>query len=149
MYSSDGGATFHDLTGNLPVADVHRIAYRAGRLYVATDVGIFTSVAGRTSWSRFGTGLPQVAYRSMKFDLTGRYLVAGAYGRGAWVYDFGSPARTSYADVPVAKLPGTGGGSSWRPQVPVTVPGAVLLLLVAGLVGRRTRIRRGVAAVAG
>ena len=104
MVSYDGGEHFTDLTGNLPVvksgpdkgqrADAHRIVLREGQLYVATDVGIFTAPAGSTSWSRFGKGLPQVTYRSMKLDPTGQYLVAGAYGRGGWVYDFGSPPVT-------------------------------------------------------
>ena len=94
MVSHDGGENFTDLTGNLPLADAHRIAVRDGNLYVATDVGVFTAPVGTVpaSWSRFGTGLPQVTYRSMQLDPTGRYLVAGAYGRGGWVYDFGAPA---------------------------------------------------------
>ena len=98
MVSHDGGENFTDLTGNLPStsggqrADAHRIVLRGGQLYVATDVGIFTAPAGSTQWSRFDRGLPQVTYRSMKLDPTGRYLVAGAYGRGGWVYDFGAPA---------------------------------------------------------
>ena len=91
MVSHDGGATFKDLTGDLPDSDAHRIVLRNGQLYVATDVGIFTSKAGSTRWSRFDAGLPAVTYRSMKLDPTGRYLVAGAYGRGAWVYDFNAP----------------------------------------------------------
>ena len=91
MVSHDGGENFTDLTGNLPLADAHRIVLRDGKLYVATDVGVFTAPVGTApaSWSRFGTGLPEVTYRSMKLDPTGRYLVAGAYGRGGWVYDFG------------------------------------------------------------
>ena len=90
MVSHDGGETFTDLTGNLPKADAHRIVLRAGQLYVATDVGIFTAPVGSAQWSRFGTGLPQVMYRSMQLDPTGRYLTVGAFGRGGWVYDFGS-----------------------------------------------------------
>jgi hypothetical protein len=97
MVSHDGGNTFADLTGNLPDADAHRIALRSGQLYVATDVGIFTARAGSTRWQRFGTGLPQVTYRSMQLDPTGRYLVAGAYGRGGWVYDFGPPSPSDQA----------------------------------------------------
>jgi hypothetical protein len=91
MVSHDGGNTFQDLTGDLPTADAHRIALRDGQLYVATDVGIFTAAAGSTHWSRFDAGLPAVTYRSMQLDPTGRYLVAGAYGRGGWVYDFNPP----------------------------------------------------------
>jgi hypothetical protein len=89
MVSHDGGENFTDLTGDMPRADAHRIVLRNGQLYVATDVGVFTAPAGGTKWERFGTGLPQVTYRSMQLDPTGRYLTLGAYGRGAWTYDFG------------------------------------------------------------
>lgn len=101
MVSHDAGKTFTDLTANLPRADAHRIVLRDGQLYVATDVGIFTASATaspqRINWSRFDKGLPEVTYRSMKLDPTGRYLVAGAYGRGGWVYDFGPPAPAANA----------------------------------------------------
>lgn len=95
MMSKNGGQTFTDITGDLPRADAHRIVLRDGQLYVATDVGVFTATAGSTHWERFGTGLPEVTYRSMQLDPTGRYLTAGAYGRGGWTYDFGSKAATA------------------------------------------------------
>jgi hypothetical protein len=101
MVSHDGGENFTDLTGDMPRADAHRIVLRNGQLYVATDVGVFTAPAGGTKWERFGTGLPQVTYRSMQLDPSGRYLVAGAYGRGAWVYDFQSRAQSSAHVSPV------------------------------------------------
>jgi photosystem II stability/assembly factor-like uncharacterized protein len=89
MVSHDGGNTFHDLTGNMPRADVHRLVLRNGRLYAATDVGVFTAKAGSRKWERFGTGLPEVTFRSMALSLDGRNLFLGAYGRGGWDYTFG------------------------------------------------------------
>lgn len=116
MVSHDGGETFQDLTGDLPKADAHRIVLRNGQLYVATDVGIFTAPAGSTSWSRFDKGLPAVTYRSMKLDPTGRYLVAGAYGRGGWVYDFGPPPAASHRNA-ASTAPGSP-GASLQPAAP-------------------------------
>lgn len=104
MVSHDGGETFTDLTGNLPKADAHRIVLRSGQLYVATDVGVFTAPAGSTQWKRFGSGLPQVTYRSMQLDPGGRYLTVGAYGRGGWVYDFASDAPTAVHTAAVHAL---------------------------------------------
>jgi hypothetical protein len=89
MVSHNGGRSFHNLTGNLPRADVHRIVLRHGRLYVATDVGVFTAKAGSHHWKRLGAGLPEVTFRSMQLALNGKSLTLGAYGRGAWVYRFG------------------------------------------------------------
>jgi hypothetical protein len=140
MVSHDGGETFKDLTGNLPVSDAHRIGLRNGHLYVATDVGMFTSVAGSKKWARFGTGIPQVAIRSMRFDLTGRYLVAGVYGRGAWVYDFGKPAKTSAGPthaVVALTAGGNGSTSSLLRQASTGLLGLLLLLLLGAAVPRR------------
>ena len=105
MVSHDGGDNFTDLTGNLPQADSHRIALRKGQLYVATDVGVFTAPTtappASIQWKRFGTGLPQVTYRSMQLDPTSRYLTLGAYGRGAWTYDFGGQPRSFVHATPL------------------------------------------------
>ena len=140
MVSHDAGNTFTDLTGNLPVADVHRIALRDGMLYAATDVGIFVSKAGTKAWKQFGTGLPQVAYRSMRLSLDGRYLLAGAYGRGGWVYDFGAAAKTP----PSVGVKGTGtsrGGTLSKTGLPARLPIAAVVLIFLGLAARRARPR--------
>jgi photosystem II stability/assembly factor-like uncharacterized protein len=88
LVSHNGGETFHDVSGNLPRADVHRLVLRAGHLYAATDVGVFTAKAGSKHWKRFGTGLPEVTFRSMALSLDGKHLTLGAYGRGGWDYTF-------------------------------------------------------------
>ncbi|HEV2685785.1 MAG TPA: hypothetical protein VGW79_04025, partial [Actinomycetota bacterium] len=100
MVSHDAGNHFTDVTGDLPRADAHAIAWRDGSLIVANDVGIFISKAGSGRWHRLGKNLPQVPFRSMKLDQTGRYVLGGAYGRGAWVFDFGRKAAVSSAVVP-------------------------------------------------
>jgi hypothetical protein len=38
-----------------------------------------------TTWVRFGTGLPNVAVDSLRYDSTANVLVAGTLGRGAWL----------------------------------------------------------------
>jgi hypothetical protein len=124
MVSHDGGETFTDLTANLPKADAHRIVLRSGQLYVATDVGVFTAPAGGTQWKRFGSGLPQVTYRSMQLDPTGRYLTVGAYGRGGWVYDFASdaPATLHAAAVHALAVAGHAPGSAHSGAVAANSP---------------------------
>lgn len=116
MVSHDAGDHFTDLSGDLPRADVQRLALRGNQLIAAGDVGIFVAKAGSTSWSRLGSGLPQVPFRSMRLDATGRYLTAGAYGRGGWVYDFGAATAGAATGGPppgtpvvsAAELPRTG-----------------------------------------
>jgi photosystem II stability/assembly factor-like uncharacterized protein len=93
MVSHNGGRTFHNLTGNLPRTDVHRLILRRGHLYAASEVGVFTAKAGSRHWKRLGSGLPEVTFRSMRLSLDGRSLLAGAYGRGGWVYRFPHKAK--------------------------------------------------------
>jgi hypothetical protein len=134
MVSHDAGDHFTDLTGNLPRADAHAVSYRDGQLIVATDVGIFTTTAGSKVWSRLGSGLPAVPYRTMTLNKDGRYLGAGAYGRGAWIYDFGSAAKTPPSVVP--KLPGRLSATGLNPAWPIT---GVALIAIAAFVRRRRR----------
>lgn len=138
MMSRDAGETLTDITGDLPRVDVHGIALRNGQLIVANDVGIFTASAGSKRWSRLGVGLPEVPFRSMKMDDSGRYVLAGAYGRGAWVYDFGAPAGTA----PGPKKPTQVNGV--RKTLPATgaesnVVFALGALMAAALISRRLR----------
>jgi hypothetical protein len=134
MVSHDAGDHFTDLTGNLPPTDAHAIVYRDGRLVIATDVGVFTTAAGSTVWSRLGTGLPAVPYRTMTLNHDGRYLGAGAFGRGAYIYDFGSAAKTPPTTVP--KLPGPKlSATGLDPMWPIL--GVVFIVLGAFVVRRR------------
>jgi MYXO-CTERM domain-containing protein len=75
-------------------------------------------------------------YRNMKIDRTGRNLVAGAYGRGAFTFDFGSAAVTPPTTIP--KLP--------RTQPPLATTGSKVvwpvfgaLLVAAALLALRRR----------
>lgn len=49
----------------------------------ATDFGVFTSSDDGVSWSRYGTGLPNVVVDQLTPDPNGN-LVATAHGRGVW-----------------------------------------------------------------
>lgn len=53
-------------------------------LYVATDVGVFVTTNGGTSWSELASGLPQVECTSLKLNNTARVLRVGTHGRGDW-----------------------------------------------------------------
>jgi hypothetical protein len=86
--STDGGATWTDVSGNLPDAPSDDLVITNGRLTLATDVGVFTAAVGGgtgTQWSRLGNGLPTGAPTN---DLTltpdGGRIVAATHGRGLW-----------------------------------------------------------------
>ena len=85
--SSSSGATFIDISGNLPDVPGDDLVLSRGRLVVATDIGVFTAPAGGgagTSWSRFGSGLPTSSVNDLAIDPTGSYVMAATHGRGLW-----------------------------------------------------------------
>jgi sugar lactone lactonase YvrE len=85
-----GGASWTDISGNLPdiASDVLVVAH--GQLALATDAGVFTATEGQgssTVWTVLGTGLPNVSVN----DLTvgpGGYIYAATHGRGIWRISF-------------------------------------------------------------
>jgi hypothetical protein len=90
--STDAGATFTDVTGNLPDAPANWSVLHNGHLVVGTDVGVFESCdnAGG-AYSVLGGGLPAAPISTLRFkpgdpDL----LVAATYGRGVYTYRFGA-----------------------------------------------------------
>ncbi len=90
--SWDGGATFTDVTGNLPDAPVFKVVMVGDKLVAGTEVGSYVATQAHgsaMSWYQLGTGLPNVTV----WDLTvasGGLVVAGTHGRGDWEIKLGS-----------------------------------------------------------
>jgi photosystem II stability/assembly factor-like uncharacterized protein len=83
LRTTDSGATWTDLTGNLPQAPVNDVVLGAGRsLFVATDQGVFVSPAGDRRWQRLGSRLPLVPVDDIEYDRRHHRLVAATFGRG-------------------------------------------------------------------
>ncbi len=80
----DGGATWSDLSGNLPDAPGDALVVRNGVLILATDIGVFASDAAQPgAWARFGSGLPNAPTNNLTLAPTGD-VVAATHGRGIW-----------------------------------------------------------------
>ena len=93
--TTNGGASFTDISGNLPNIPVNAIVVDpdiANTLYIATDIGVFVTNNGGAAWSVLGTGLPNVAVLALSFQHATRTLRAGTHGRSAW--DFSLPTVT-------------------------------------------------------
>jgi hypothetical protein len=94
--STNGGASWIDLSSNLPNAPVNSLAVDPGdanTVYLATDAGVFytaqVSICGQTDsncWSVFGAGLPGAPAVSLSASSSASppVLVAATYGRGIW-----------------------------------------------------------------
>ena len=83
--SHDGGASWTNITGNLPDAPGGALAIAGSRLVLATDVGVFTADAEQpTRWTRLGSGLPNASANDVSLAPDGRTVVAATHGRGIW-----------------------------------------------------------------
>src|SRR5262249_38476204 len=85
--SVNGGATWTNITGNLPVMPVNDIVIDPdlpNTLYVATDAGVMITTDGGASWSSLGNGLPRVVVHSLVMSRKTRVLRAGTHGRSVW-----------------------------------------------------------------
>ena len=82
----DGGATWTDISGNLPDVASDALVVMNHRLALATDIGMFTAKEGQgsaTSWSRLGSGLPDVSVNDVTVGPRG-FIYAATHGRGIW-----------------------------------------------------------------
>jgi hypothetical protein len=81
--TTDGGATWADVSGNMPDVPVNDVLIGRGRLVVATDLGVIVSADDGATWSRLGANLPYTAALDVHAGPDGR-LYAATHGRGIW-----------------------------------------------------------------
>ena len=83
--SKDAGATWTDMSGNLPDAPADDMLITpSGQLVLATDVGVFTTAMGSSTWSALGSGLPNSPVNDLSFGPDQSYIIAATHGRGLW-----------------------------------------------------------------
>ena len=85
--SDDAGATWTDVTANLPAIPVNAVVAHPtenDRVWVACDVGVFESRDAGTSWSVYGTGLPNCLAVDLLFHEGDQVLRVGTRSRGVW-----------------------------------------------------------------
>jgi len=86
--STDAGASWTGLDGDLPDVPVNTVAVHARPsgtvLYAGSDDGVWRSNNEGLNWIRYGDGLPRAAVVDLIVDAARSRLVAGTQGRGAW-----------------------------------------------------------------
>ena len=113
--TSDGGASFVAITGDLPRGVGSHVVLEDDRnprlLFVGTERGLFVTVDAGAHWLPF-QGLPTVAVRDLDEAPVTRELVVPTFGRGVWIAqiaplqqlgDTVPPARAFLFDVPPAR----------------------------------------------
>lgn len=85
--STNGGATWTDISGNLPDAPGDELVLSNGKLVLGTDIGVFIASANQgaaTTWSRFGTSLPAASVNELTLTPDRKTIIAATHGRGIW-----------------------------------------------------------------
>ncbi len=98
--TSDGGASWASIDGSgatgIPDIPVHAVLVDPGDsqvLYLGTDLGVFVSVDGGTTWAMENTGFANVVTESLATTEAAdgsRDLWAFTHGRGAWRTEIGT-----------------------------------------------------------
>jgi hypothetical protein len=106
--TTDDGASWTDVTGDLPNFPVHGIAIHPAQpndWYIATDLGVWHSGDGGATWLPYATGLPNVVVDDIEVKESTGKLVAGTHGRGAWEVDLGLVGLGAEVDVAEGAVP--------------------------------------------
>jgi photosystem II stability/assembly factor-like uncharacterized protein len=82
--TKDGGATWTSITANLPKAPVNDLSVISGRLYVGTDVGVYTSKPADVRWHVLGRGLPNAPVTHLRYVPANQRLYVSTFGRCVW-----------------------------------------------------------------
>lgn len=85
--STDGGATWTDLSAGLPTLPINAIEVHPGNanhVWVAADKGVYQTRDGGVSWSGFSMGLPNCIIGDLLYHRHARVLRAGTRSRGVW-----------------------------------------------------------------
>jgi photosystem II stability/assembly factor-like uncharacterized protein len=80
-------STCNDISSNLPNIPVNDIVIdpdSTNTYYVASDIGVFKTTNGGSTWTTFSNGLPNVAVLSLKLQRSSRILRAATHGRSVW-----------------------------------------------------------------
>src|SRR5439155_25374273 len=94
--TTDGGATWASIAGDLPQAPVNDIVVVGSTLYVGTDVGVFLSANGGAAWLTAGADLPNVPVTDLEYRAASNSVYAATFGRGSFVLPL-SPTPTPTA----------------------------------------------------
>jgi photosystem II stability/assembly factor-like uncharacterized protein len=105
--TTDSGATWADVTGDFPTQPVNTIVVDPDQTddwYIGTDVGVWSSTDGGTTWLPLDAlGLPNAVVSDLEISRPERKLVAGTYGRGLWELDI--PLAGSDVAITPARRP--------------------------------------------
>ncbi len=104
--STDRGATWEDISSNLPNIAINDVFILPGHadsiLFVATDAGIYGTLDSGENWSRLGTNMPYVPSFDIDWNPTHNTLIAGTFARSIMSYPIDSLTASPPPDTSTA-----------------------------------------------
>jgi len=104
--TTDAGATWDDISGNLPNAPLNGVAvdpHLLSVIYVGSDVGCFYTKDLGESWEMLGDNLPAVPVYDLKLHAPTRTLVAGTHGRSMHSIDLDTVTGIDTQEIETGK----------------------------------------------
>ncbi|MDH3650361.1 MAG: hypothetical protein OEQ53_11795, partial [Saprospiraceae bacterium] len=99
----DYGEKWMNLRSNIPDNEVLRVIredpINANLLFLGSETGIWASINGGASWSRFMSNLPTVSIYDLLIHPRESDLIAGTHGRSIWILDDITPLQQMDAVV--------------------------------------------------
>ena len=83
-YSGDAGQSWSNYSFNLPNVVVHSSAVVGNKVYVGTDISLFSRTFGASTWTDVGDNLPYVPITEILTDNKTGKLTIATFGRGVW-----------------------------------------------------------------
>lgn len=81
LKTTNGGASWKDVSGDLPSAPVNDVTIAGGRVIVGTDVGVFLSERDGT-WYRVGKNMPAIPVLDLRWHEGSGSLTVATFGHG-------------------------------------------------------------------
>ena len=88
--STNNGATWVDISGNLPQAGINDVLIYPGNenlLFIANDIGVYVTYDGGLNWSRLGTNMPLISVWDLAYNPSNHKLIAGTYAKSLQTID--------------------------------------------------------------